>query len=140
MIQPFDMHTRKLPYPTRTMRLQGQIVEEYIIPDDQKQLVLEQLYLYEDIPSLDDEMFDLHEGKTFLVGQYRVFWERGQNWLVSPYYPNSGGSVIDWIPADQWNEDEDDDWDEDWDDDDASLGDWPTDPPPDRPGRGDIPF
>jgi hypothetical protein len=21
-------------------------------------------------------------------------------WLVSPYYPASGGSVIDWMPAD----------------------------------------
>ena len=27
-------------------------------------------------------------------------------WLVSPYYFSSGGIVIDWFPADKWNEEE----------------------------------
>ena len=84
------------------------IVEEYIIPDDKKQEVLEQLYIFEAPPSLDDTMYDLHEGKKFVVREYRVTWENGQNWLVSPYYPSSGGTVIDWMPPDFMERDDED--------------------------------
>jgi hypothetical protein len=100
MIQPRDPTERKLPYPTRPLRVHGGTVEEYIIPDEKKAEVLEQLYVFEPVPGLNEERFDLHEGKKFRVGDFRVTWEDGQNFLVSPYYPSSGGSVIDWMPAD----------------------------------------
>ena len=99
MIQPIDEED-KLPFPTRAIKVQGGTVEEFIIPEDKKEAVLEQLYLFDPVPSLDEEMYDLHEGKKFTVRDFRVTWEHGQNWLVSPYYPASGGSVIDWMPAD----------------------------------------
>jgi len=89
----------RLPFPTRTLKVQGGMVEEYIIPDDQKEEVLRQLYLFDPIPSLDDERYDLHEGKTFTVRDFIVVWDHGHNFLASPYYPSSGGSVIDWMPA-----------------------------------------
>lgn len=130
MILPMDAPLdaeHKLPFPTKPMRIGNDVVEEYIIPDDRKREVLDQLYIFEDAPSLDEEMFDLHEGKTFIVRDYRVTWENGQNWLVSPYYPNSGGTVIDWVPPDDdeddGSEDEygEDECDEDeYDDDDAA--------------------
>ena len=50
-------------------------------------------------------MYDIHANKTFIVKEFRVTWEHGMNYLVSPYYPESGGTVIDW-------------WDENWNDDD----------------------
>jgi len=93
-------------------------VEEYIIPDDKKQEVLEQLYVFDSVPSLDEELFDLHEGKTFIVRDFRVTWENGQNWLVSPYYPSSGGTVIDWLPADAACADDQEDEDADAEDED----------------------
>ena len=99
MIQPTQPAEGKLSYPTRPLKVQGGTVEEYIIPDDKKAEVLEALYIFEPVPSLDEVLFDLHEGKKFRVGDFRVTWERGQNFLVSPYYPSSGGSVIDWMPA-----------------------------------------
>ncbi len=34
-------------------------------------------------------------------------WEHGMNYLVSPYYPESGGTVIDWTDEDNWADDED---------------------------------
>jgi hypothetical protein len=43
------------------------------------------------------------------VRDYRVIWENGQNLLVSPYYPSSGGTVIDWMPPDFEDEDSEDD-------------------------------
>ena len=109
MIRAADSHGTKLPFPTRPLKVGNDLVEEYIIPDDKKQEVLEQLYLFDPVPSLQEELFDLHEGKTFIVRDYRVTWERGQNWLVSPYYPSSGGTVIDWLPADAAQADEDED-------------------------------
>ena len=113
MIQPIDSSESKLPFPTKPLKLGNEVVEEYVIPDDKKQEVLEQLYIFDGVPSLDDELFDLHEGKTFIVRDYRVTWEGGKNWLVSPYYPSSGGTVIDWMPADFAEADQDEaDYDE----------------------------
>ena len=110
MIQRAGGGDEKLPFPTRPLKVHcgsgTEYVEEYIIPDDQKQEVLEKLFIFTPVPSLDDEMYDIHEGKTFRVREFRVTWENGHNWLVSPYYPLTGGTVIDWIPADEWNEDE----------------------------------
>jgi len=36
-----------------------------------------------------------------------VTWEHGMNYLVSPYYPESGGTVIDWVDEDWANEEDD---------------------------------
>ena len=91
----------KLPFPTKPLELAGgETVEEYIIPDDKKEAVLNDLYIFSPIPALDEERYDLHEGKTFKLSDFRVTREDGDNFLVSPYYPSSGGSVIDWMPAD----------------------------------------
>ena len=100
MTQPRKPSESKLPYPTRPLKVRGGIVEEYLIPDEKKAEVLEALYIFAPVPSLDEEMFDLHEGKKFPVRDFRVTWEHGLNFLVSPYYPSSGGTVIDWMPAD----------------------------------------
>ena len=73
-------------------------MEQYLVPDEQKQEVPNQLYPFaEPAPS---EFFDLHEGKLFKVRDCMVVWENGRNFLVSPYYASSGGSVIDWLPGD----------------------------------------
>lgn len=45
-------------------------------------------------------MLDLHEEKTFLVRNFRVVREAAMDLLVSPYFFNSGGTVIDWMPPD----------------------------------------
>ncbi len=104
MIQAIQPTESKLPYPTRPLKVQGGTVEEYLIPDDKKAEVLAQLYIFEPVPALDEELFDLHEGRKFRVRDFRVTWEDGHNFLVSPYYPSSGGSVIDWMPVDAEDE------------------------------------
>ena len=95
----------RLPFPTRRLNVPFGTVEEYIIPPDKKQEVLAQLYIFVPVPSLDDEFFDLHEEKKFRVRDFRVTREGRMNCLVSPYYPSSGGTVIDWAPP-EWAEDE----------------------------------
>ena len=119
----------RLPYDTQPMYFpDGAWVEEFIIPDEDKEIVLEQLYPFAPIPKLTDEMYDIHADKTFIVKDFRVTWEHGMNFLVSPYYPESGGTVIDWMDQASWV---DDDYDEEDFDDDADLAEFDDD---------DIPF
>jgi hypothetical protein len=75
-------------------------VEEYLIPEAMRLAVLESLYPFVPVPLPGEMRYDLHEEKLFQVRDFRVTWELGMNWLVSPYYPSSGGTVIDWAPVD----------------------------------------
>lgn len=103
----------RLPYPTRPLLFpDGTSVEEFMIPDEDKEIVLSQLYPFSPIPKLTDVIYDLHADKTFVVREFRVTWEHGMNYLVSPYYPESGGTVIDWMDENAWVEDELDESDE----------------------------
>ena len=105
----FDEHPieERLPYPTRPMYFpDGTSVEEFIIPDEDKEIVLEQLYPFSPVPKLTDELEDMHANKKFVVKDFRVTWEHNMNYLVSPYYPEGGGTVIDWIDESNWNNDE----------------------------------
>lgn len=90
----------RLGYPVRKMAFGGMSLEEYIIPDEDRARVLDELYPFEPVPGLNERMFDLHEEKEFLVREYRVVRGPEIDLLVSPYFPMSGGTVIDWMPAD----------------------------------------
>lgn len=35
-----------------------------------------------------------------MAPEFKVVREGGRNYLVSPYYYESGGTMIDWMPAD----------------------------------------
>ncbi len=88
----------RLPFPTKAINIHGMEVEEYVIPDEKKEIVLRALYPFHPVPSLDEERIDLHSGKSFKVREFRVTREGGYNCLVSPFYEEGGGTVIDWIP------------------------------------------
>ena len=88
----------RLSYPTRQVPAGAEMIEEYIIPDEEKAQVLEQLYPFDPVPALTEMMYDLHEEKQFRVGDFRVLRGAAMDMLVSPYYFNSGGTVIDWMP------------------------------------------
>ncbi len=86
-----------LPFPLRTVQTAQGPIEIYEIPEDQKEAVLEKLYIFRPIPSLDDLMEDIHSGKRFRVREFMATREGQMNVLASPYYLESGGTVIDWI-------------------------------------------
>ncbi len=88
---------KRLPFRTRRIIIGDGEIEEYVIPDDWKEPVLNILYPFCPVPGLDDTFEDLHEGKRFRVRDYKVIREYGQLWLMSPYWISSGGSVIDWV-------------------------------------------
>ena len=70
-----------------------------MIPDDQKQAYLEEHYPFESVPELSERRHDLHADKDFVVRDYKLVREDGVNYIVSPYYYESGGTVIDWMPS-----------------------------------------
>jgi hypothetical protein len=88
-----------LPYPIKVVPSATGPVRIYEIPDDQKEEVLEQLYIFRPVPSLDDVMEDIHTGKRFRVREFLVAREGEMNVLASPYYLEAGGTVIDWWPV-----------------------------------------
>jgi hypothetical protein len=115
---------RRLPFPTKPLVVHGRKIEEYIIPDDKRAEVLAQMYPFAPVPGLDEEWCDIHSGKVFAIRQFRVTREDGRNWLVSPFYEEGGGTVIDWVPTDEDDEGwiEDEEWDEDEDAEDEAPG------------------
>lgn len=90
----------RLSYPTRPSRAGAEMIEEYIIPEEEKAQVLDGLYPFDPVPALTEMMYDLHEEKPFRVGDFRVIRGAAMDMLVSPYFFNSGGTVIDWMPQD----------------------------------------
>jgi hypothetical protein len=96
----FESIGSRLPFPTKPLIINDTVVEEYVIPEEQKEPVLEALYPFVPIPSMDEERLDLHSGKKFRIREFRVTREGGMNCLVSPYYEDGGGTVIDWFPPD----------------------------------------
>jgi hypothetical protein len=88
-----------LPFPIKVVPSPSGPVRIYDIPDDQKQAVLEKLYILRPVPSLDDLMEDIHAEKRFRVREFLVAREGEMNVLASPYYLEAGGTVIDWWPV-----------------------------------------
>ena len=102
----------KLEFAThRRRKSDGVMVDVYDIPDSKKAELLEELYPFAPSPSMDDTLFDLHEGRSFKVSDFTVVREDNSNFAVSPYYLHSGGTILDWIPMDRMepNTDDEDD-------------------------------
>ena len=104
----------KLGYPLHEAKGPvGEAIEIYDIPQEQKEKVLRKMYPFQPVPSMDEVMFDIHEEKTFTVKDFMVMRDHNLNFLVSPYFCSSGGSVLDWISRQKDNDDDDNDEDDD---------------------------
>ena len=101
MLKKMAKLDERLPFPLRTVQTKLGPVDVYEIPDNQKAAVLKKLYLFRPLPGLEDVMEDIHAEKTFEVKDFMVTREGKMNVLASPYYLEHGGTVIDWVPADE---------------------------------------
>ena len=98
MLMMINGPQERLDYPTEILKMSnGCEVEKYIIPEEDKQKVLDMLYPFAGQPALDDELLDIHTNKTFKVRDFIVTREGDGNFLVSPYYAEAGGTVLDWV-------------------------------------------
>ena len=84
----------------RRRKADGVMVDVYDIPDYRKAEMLVELYPFAPYLSMDDTLFDLHEGRSFKESDFMVVREDNSNFAVSPYYLHSGGTVLDWLPLD----------------------------------------
>ncbi len=93
--------SERLDYPTLLVELaNGKVIEVYDIPEKDREKVFRQLYLFDSDVSLDDVRLDIHANKLFYVRDFLVTREGDGNFLVSPYYPESGGTLLDWVAPD----------------------------------------
>jgi len=102
MIAQIQDQAEPLPFKLKRVKTEynGEVVMEdliYVIPDDKKQEVLEQLWPFTPTPKLDDVFFDIHEGKCFTLREFKVIRWNKRNIIVSPFYTSQGGTVIDFV-------------------------------------------
>ena len=101
---------KPLDYPMEDLEMaNGCVVKKYVIPDADKEKILAALYPFASCPKLDAVRLDIHTEKKFTVRDFIVTREGDGNFLVTPYYAEAGGTVLDWIECPKDDEDEDDD-------------------------------
>ncbi len=101
MMDMIEIHETPLPYPTETLvDARGETYESYQILMQDKANILKEYYAFTPVPKMDDELLDIHENKIFTVRDFLIIREKGRNYLVSPYYPKSYGTVLDWVSTD----------------------------------------
>ncbi len=89
----------ELPYPLKPLKMAyGPDEEVYDIPEDAKPGILDDLYPFCPAPAPDSEVFDLHEQRLFKFRDAQVIRHNGRNLVVSPFYSHSGGMVVDFMP------------------------------------------
>ncbi len=98
----------ELPYPLKDVECADSTVQRiYEIPDADKAKVLADLYPLSGAPSIDDTLYDIHERKEFKVRDFLVIRWGESNLLASPYFPRTGGMLVDWLKPEQVNSRED---------------------------------
>ena len=101
MMDMIEIHETPLPYPTeKLLDARGASYESYQIPMQDKANILREYYPFTPVPKMDEVLLDIHENKTFTVRDFLIIRENGRNYLVSPYYPKSYGTVLDWVSPD----------------------------------------
>ena len=98
LMDRFEMPDELFPYPIKTIEsnILG-TVSYYDIPDSDKGKILKIMYPFWPIPRMNDYYLDIHENKKFRVSDYMLIREDSKNYVVSPYYPHSGGMAVDWM-------------------------------------------
>ena len=91
---------KPLGYPRRPMKTaDGQDYEEYDIPELDKHKVLKELYIFDNVPAIDEVMLDIHSHTKFAVSEFKAIRQDGGNFLVAPRYAEYGGTLLDWMPV-----------------------------------------
>ena len=89
----------KLPYPTSLWQIGEDYCELYEIPTEQREKVLNEVYILSDDDYIDVtkewESFDGEE--HFLAIDFKIIWFNGCNYIVSPFFAETGNMADDCI-------------------------------------------
>ena len=98
LMDNFHMPTELFPDPLRTVesKMFG-TVTYYDIPEFEKGKMLKIMYPFSPIPKMNEYYLDIHQDEKFRISDYMLIRDDEKNYLVSPYYPESGGMVVDWL-------------------------------------------
>ena len=98
LMDSFNLPSEQFPYPLRTIesKIFG-TVTVYDIPECDKGKMLKLMYPFCPLPKMNDYYYDIHQDANFRVSDYLIIRDGGKNYLVSPYYPESGGMAVDWL-------------------------------------------
>jgi hypothetical protein len=103
MIRHVGREPRPL-FPPSPLPMHGDEIAGCLVPDDKRREVLKEMHPFVPLPPLDQEWIDIRTDKKFKVREFRVTREQGGNFLVSPYYEEGGGTVIDRRPLNEDDE------------------------------------
>lgn len=88
-----------LKYPTVWKQFQnhGYRFRQYVIPPEEKAAVIRKLWMFDGAERLDMDAtyLDIHCNKTFKLRDAIITREDGCNFIMSPYYPEAGGTLLD---------------------------------------------
>lgn len=69
---------------------------------------LKENYPFDDVPELTDQLLCIHCNSLITVGDYKVFKATsGFEYICCPNAPECDGTVIDWMPAENFFDDDD---------------------------------
>lgn len=86
----------KLNYPTHLLQVGEDVCEEYEIPEEDMQEMLNTVYPLADEDHIDanQRMLDFSTSKVFLAKEFKVIWHHGVNILVTPCFSKTGGHIF----------------------------------------------
>ena len=88
----------ELDYPLEDVVLSnGKTERMYVLPDEVKDELLPKLFPFYPSFKPDDDVQDIHSGKTFKFRDARVLRWNNRNILVCPDYPQTGGMAVDMV-------------------------------------------
>lgn len=90
----------ELEYPLKTLEMPEGFKNEleYDIPAEDKEKLWESLNPFMTSFTMDEILFDIHSGKRFALKDYKVIRSNERNFIVSPYYSEAGGTLLDFVP------------------------------------------
>ena len=82
---------------------------QYVIPPEEKESVIRKLWMFDGAERLnmDATYLDIHCNKTFQLKDAIITREDGCNFIMSPYYAEAGGTLLDMT---QYTADDPKDW------------------------------
>ena len=98
LMDSFHLPSEQFPYPLKTVESKAfGTLQVYDIPECDKGKMLKLMYPFCPLPKMNGYYLDIHQDEKFRISDFMIIRDGGKNYLVSPYYPESGGMAVDWV-------------------------------------------